>query len=153
MRPHPTAKRLLDRLASPAEQGVITAMTAGLLLAVTTALALLIEAGSAVAAHRELLDTADAGARAGATALDLEVYRASGGRVVQLDPDRARQTVLQHLRANDHSGTAQVQVTTSTVTVRLAQIHPPVVFAFVRPTRLTAASTAAPQTGITEPQP
>lgn len=135
-----------------AERGATSVLVAALLPAVLALLALLIEVGAAVATHRELLDTADAAARAGATAIDEDVYRASDGQIAQLDPDLARQRATEQLSNNGHEGSAAVTATTDHVTVLLTIERAPVIFVFVGTKQLIAEATAVPQTGITQPE-
>jgi Flp pilus assembly protein TadG len=134
------------------EQGAVSVLVVALLPAVLVLIALLVEVGSAVAVHRELLDTADAAARAGATAIDTAVYRSSDGHVARLDPVRARQVATDHLRRNGDTSAATIVTTTDQVRVHLIRDQPAIIFRFVGVTRLAADATAVPQTGITEPE-
>jgi uncharacterized membrane protein len=58
---------------------------------------LAIDGALLLAARRELQSVVDGAARAGATRLDMELLRASGGTDVQLDRTRAEQASLSYL--------------------------------------------------------
>lgn len=58
---------------------------------------LAIDGALLLTARRELQSAVDGAARAGATRLDMELLRGSGGGDVQLDPVRARAATLQYI--------------------------------------------------------
>lgn len=134
------------------EEGSASVMTAALIPAVLVLLALVIEVGAAVDTYRELADRADAAARAGATALDENLYRESDGRLARLDPSKARSAALAHLQVNEGAPSASVTATPAAVTVTLTATRRPVIFAFVGSQQLTAEATAVPLTGINAPE-
>ena len=80
-------------------------LVAVVLLALLVLIALVADGGVLLAAHRDLQGTADGAARAGAGALDLAAYRASDGRIAQLDPALARSAATRFLAARRRSRT------------------------------------------------
>jgi uncharacterized membrane protein len=62
-----------------------------------TSAGLAIDGGMLLIARRQLQSVADGAARAGATRLDLDVLRASGGSDVQLDPRLATEAARQYV--------------------------------------------------------
>lgn len=81
---------------------------------------LVIDAGIVFDHRRELQNTADAAARAGATQIDERAYRRSGGRRLVLDPSRARRVAGEYLAGRNTQGTVSVGETR--VTVRATQV-------------------------------
>src|SRR6266511_366264 len=90
------------------EDGQILVLTVVMVLGLLAVLGLVADGGLVFARHRELQAMADAAARAGAAQLDEAVYRASNGRIAQLDPNRARQAARGYLQASGFAGEAEV---------------------------------------------
>lgn len=84
-------------VAAWTERGQALALTAVLLPLFFSVIGLAIDGGAMFAARRELQNTADAAARAGAMQLDLAAYRQSSGSAVVLDVPRARQAAAVYL--------------------------------------------------------
>jgi Putative Flp pilus-assembly TadE/G-like len=86
------------------EDGQILILTMVVALALLAILGLVADGGLLLARHRELQAVADAAARAGAAQLDEATYRASDGRIAQLDPVQARAAARRHLGAAGFTG-------------------------------------------------
>jgi len=95
------------------ERGSVTAFVAGFTVALLAVAGLVADGGFLLAARRQAFDQAEAAARAGAQAIDINALRRHG--VVQLDPGQARSDALAYLATTGHQGS--VQVTGDTVTV------------------------------------
>jgi uncharacterized membrane protein len=136
------------------EEGQILVLTVVMVLGLLAVLGLVADGGLVFARHRELQAVADAAARAGAAQLDEGVYRASNGRIAQLDPARARQAARAYLQASGFDGHAEVSADLGSARVTLTQaMRPPVFGAFSGGTvQLAVRSLARPRTGITQPQ-
>jgi Flp pilus assembly protein TadG len=89
------------QLAGWAERGQALALTAVLLPLFFSVIGLAIDGGAVFAARRELQNTADAAARAGAMQLDVAAYRQSSGSAVVLDAPRARQAAAAYLSTRE----------------------------------------------------
>jgi uncharacterized membrane protein len=136
------------------EEGQILVLTLIMMLGLLAVLGLVADGGLVFARHRELQATSDAAARAGAAQLDEAAYRASNGRVAQLDPARARQAARACLQATGFAGHAEVSAQPASVTVALTQAMRPPIFGAFRggDVQLAVRSLARPRTGITQPQ-
>ena len=145
-----------DARAAPAhgEDGQILVLTLVMVLGLLAVLGLVADGGLLFARHRELQAVADAAARAGAAQLDEAAYRASNGRIAQLDPARARQAARGYLHAAGFGGQAQVSADPASVQVVLTQAMRPPIFGAVSggAVQLTVRALARPRTGITPPQ-
>ncbi len=110
--------------------------------------------GLVFARHRELQATADAAARAGAAQLDEGVYRASNGRIAQLNPAHARQAARGYLQATGFGGQAEVSADAGSVRVALTEAMRAPIFGALSggDVQLAVRSLARPRTGITQPQ-
>ena len=69
-----------------------------------------IDTGLVEASYAQLNETAQAAAEDGASMLDTNLYRSSGGRSVELDPTLARQVTNQALAVSDLPGLGAWQV-------------------------------------------
>lgn len=85
---------------------------------------LAMDGGLVFKAQRELQDTADAAARAGAMQLDQQAYRQSDGQSVALNPDQARQVAAQYAASEAPGVTGQVGADTQQVVVQLQEQVP-----------------------------
>src|SRR6266545_6215900 len=131
------------------EDGQILVLTLIMTLALLAVLGLVADGGLVFARHRELQAAADAAARAGAAQLDEAAYRASDGRIAQLDPARARQAARAYLQASGFGGHAEVSADTASVMVALTQSMRPPIFGALSggDVQLTVRSLARPRTG------
>ena len=130
------------------------ALVAVVLLALLVLTALVADGGVLFAARRDLQGTADGAARAGAGALDLAVYRASDGRIAQLDPALARSAANRFLAAQGFAGRATVTADTAQVSIVLGrELRPPLLSVFgAGAIEVDARAVARPRTGIATPE-
>ena len=98
------------------ERGSVTAFVTVFTVALLGVAGLVLDGGLLLAAHRRAFNEAEAAARAGAQAVDVDALRAGAG--VQLDPWEAERRARDYLSSIDRDGT--VEVTGDTVRVRLA---------------------------------
>ncbi|MGC9667439.1 pilus assembly protein TadG-related protein [Planosporangium sp. 12N6] len=110
---------------------------------------LVLDAGLAISAKVQALDTAQAAARAGAQQLDLYAYRTRG--VTQLDPTRAASTARSWLSAAGVPGDASATATTVTVTVHRTIRTQILQLVGVRDLHVSATATAVAVHGVTGP--
>jgi Flp pilus assembly protein TadG len=88
------------------ERGSVTAFVVIMTSALLAMAGLVIDGGYALAAHRRAFNEAEAAARAGAQAVDLDTLRATGD--VVLDAAEAERRALEYLAALDRSGSVEV---------------------------------------------
>ena len=113
-----TLGRLRARLGD-AESGMVTAFVVIFTLALLLMAGLVLDGGLALAAKVQAIDDAQAAARAGAQAIDIPTYRASGQ--ITLDPAQATADAQRYLAAAGHTGTVSVNGEQVTVTVTITQ--------------------------------
>ena len=101
------------------EEGMVTAFVVVMTLALIVMAGLVLDGGLALAAKVQAIDDAQAAARAGAQAIDLSTYRATGQ--VTLDAATATTDAEQALAVSGHSGTVTVAGDVVTVTVTINQ--------------------------------
>jgi len=80
---------------------------------------LVIDGGYTLAAHRRAFNEAEAAARAGAQAIDLDALRSTG--VVQLDADAAKTRAEDYLASTGDQGTVEIDGDTVRVHVSFRQ--------------------------------
>ena len=97
-----------------AESGMVTAFVVIFTLALVLMAGLVLDGGLALAAKVQAIDDAQAAARAGAQAIDIPTYRASGQ--ITLDPAQATADAERYLAAAGHTGTVSVNGEQVTVT-------------------------------------
>ena len=102
-----------------AESGMVTAFVVIFTLALVLMAGLVLDGGLALAAKVQAIDDAQAAARAGAQAIDIPTYRASGQ--ITLDPAQATADAERYLAAAGHTGTVSVNGEQVTVTVTITQ--------------------------------
>lgn len=102
------------------QDGLLTLFTCIAVVAMLILVGLVVDGGYVLAARRRAIDEASGAARAGAEALALSAYRASGD--LTLDPDAAAAAAQGFLAATGHRGT--VSVDGSDVTVSLSFDQP-----------------------------
>ena len=98
------------------ESGSVTAFVTVFTVALLGVAGLVFDGALLLAAHQRAFNEAEAAARAGAQAVDVDAIRAGAG--VQLDPLEAERRARDYLSSIDRDGT--VEVTDDTVRVRLA---------------------------------
>lgn len=101
------------------EHGSVTAFVTVLTVALLGVSGLVFDGGRLLAAHRRAFDEAEAAARAGAQALDVDTLRVGGG--VQLDPSEAERRAGDYLTSIDREGTVVVSGDTIRVRVTFRQ--------------------------------
>lgn len=89
------------------ERGSVTVFVVVFTVALLMVGGLVIDGGYTLAAHRRAFNEAEAAARAGAQAIDMDLLRSTG--VVQLDPDAARSRAEKYLASTGHEGTVEVE--------------------------------------------
>ena len=102
-----------------AESGMVTAFVVIFTLALVLMAGLVLDGGLALAAKVQAVDDAQAAARAGAQAIDIPTYRASGQ--ITLDPAQATADAERYLAAAGRTGTVSVNGEQVTVTVTITQ--------------------------------
>ncbi|MFI7679542.1 hypothetical protein [Actinophytocola sp. NPDC049390] len=101
------------------DDGQVTAFVVALSLGVLTLTGLTLDGGLALAATTRATGQAEAAARAGAQAIDLNTYRANG--TLRLRPADAIANARAHLAAEGATGTVTASTNTVTVTVTTIQ--------------------------------
>lgn len=101
------------------ERGSVTVFVVVFTFAILMVGGLVLDGGYTLAAHRRAFNEAEAAARAGAQAVDLDALRATG--VVQLDAEAARQRAESYLAGSGHRSAVDVDGDTVRVTVSFRQ--------------------------------
>lgn len=132
------------------ESGQVLPMVTVMALGLLAMVGLVIDAGMMFAAKRDLQATADAAARAGATVINEDIYRSSGGHQVILDEGAAEQAALRRL---EDAQLVDVNASDEAVFVRVSRTQPLLLLGLVGvgPLHVEAHSTARPRTGILAP--
>ncbi len=132
------------------ESGQVLPMVTVMMLGLIVMVGLVVDAGVMFAARRDLQSAADAAARAGAAALDIDAYRASGGRDTVLDEAEAEQAALRRLSGEQ---VVRLSASPSDVRVELERTQPLLLLGLVGlgPVEVQASSIARPRTGIVAP--
>jgi len=130
------------------EDGRVTAFVVVLVTAVIAFSGLVLDGGLALAGKIRAIGEAQEAARAGAQAIDLSAYRASGA--LRLVPAQATSFAHQYLAAAGRSGF--VTVTENTVTVTVSDTHHSILLGVVGVDSITVTGTgqAEPQRGISD---
>lgn len=132
------------------ESGQVLPMVTVMMLGLIVMVGLVVDAGVVFAARRDLQSAADAATRAGAAALDIERYRASGGRLAVLDEAAAEEAALRRL---DDERIVHLSASPHDVRVELQRTQPLLLLGLVGvgPVEVQANSIARPRTGILAP--
>ena len=139
-----TLGRLRARLAD-SESGMVTAFVVIFTAALLLMAGLVLDGGLALAAKVQAIDDAQAAARAGAQAIDIPTYRASGQ--ITLDPAQAIADAQHYLAAAGQVGTVSVNGEQVTVTVTVIQATQILSLAGVSHLTETATGTATAEQG------
>ncbi|WP_230203290.1 pilus assembly protein TadG-related protein [Parafrankia discariae] len=103
------------------DEGYVSVMVAGVVLAVMAAIGLLVDGSIALAAHRSANNEAEQAARAAAQAIDLTTYTGGQARP-RIDPDAARAAAGAYLAGTGDSYTVEItgpaQITVTVTVVR-----------------------------------
>lgn len=100
------------------ERGSASVLVAVLAVAFLMVAGLALDGGRKLGALSEARDLADNAARAGAQAVDTDIYQLTGSPT--LDPAESQQAALDYLSATGHTGTVTVNGSTVTVTVTIS---------------------------------
>ena len=132
------------------ESGQVLPMVTVMMLGLIVMVGLVVDAGVVFAARRDLQSAADAAARAGAGVLDIDTYRASGGRDAVLNQAGAEEAALRRL---DGERVVRLIASPSDVRVELQRTQPLLLLGLVGlgPVEVQANSIARPRTGILAP--
>lgn len=131
------------------EAGMVTAFVVIFTSALILLAGLVFDGGLTLAAKVQAIDEAQAAARAGAQALDLASYRATGQAV--LDPVAATADAEAYLAATGHTGTVTVAGDQVTVTVRISQPTQILGIAGIGSLTVSGTGTARAEQGVTGP--
>lgn len=101
------------------EEGMVTAFVVVFTFALLLMAGLVIDGGLTLAAKVQVIDEAQAAARAGAQAIDLPLFRATGQ--VTLDPAQATQAAESYLAATGNTGAVSVSGDEVQVSVSITQ--------------------------------
>jgi hypothetical protein len=131
------------------EAGMVTAFVVIFTSALILLAGLVFDGGLTLAAKVQAIDEAQAAARAGAQALDLTSYRATGQ--VVLDPAAATADAEAYLAATSHIGTVTVSGDQVTVTVRISQPTQILGIAGIGSLTVSGTGTARAEQGVQGP--
>ncbi|MGH3832385.1 MAG: pilus assembly protein TadG-related protein [Pseudonocardiaceae bacterium] len=128
------------------DEGQVSAFVVTLLVAILALAGLTLDGGLALAAKVRATGQAEAAARAGAQALDLSAYRATGA--VRLIPAQAAADARNYLATVGATGT--VTVSGDTVAVTVTATHPTQLLGLVgiRALSVHGSASAHPQRGV-----
>lgn len=134
------------------DSGRVTAFTVVITAAVLLFAGLVLDGGLALAAKIRAIGQAQEAARAGAQAIDLSAYRATG--TLRLDPDRAAALARTYLTGAHATGTDAVTVAGDTVTVTISTSQPTRLLGLVGvgSISVTGTGTAHPDRGRLTPR-
>jgi Flp pilus assembly protein TadG len=132
------------------ESGQVTAFVVVMMMALLLMAGLVIDGGMTLAAKRRAINEAEAAARAGAQAIDVAAYRATGE--ASLEPNRARQLAMSYIEATGDVGT--VQVVDNEVRVEVTHSRPTSILgiAGLNETTVTGIGVAEPVRGVEVPE-
>ena len=114
----------LQRWLSSSLSGQAVVWAAVMMPLFLAVIGLAIDGGVAMKAQRQLQNVADGAARAGAMQLDQQIYRASAGATLQIDPGKARQVAAQYVSAQAPKASGDVTADPQQVIVTLKQQIP-----------------------------
>jgi Flp pilus assembly protein TadG len=147
--PHGLRSRL--RTLAGDQRGQVTPFVVILAATILMFAGLLLDGGLALAAQVRAIGEAQEAARAGAQALDLDAYRASG--TVRLIPDEARLRAESYLASTGDTGTVTVDGDTVTVRVTAHQHTQLLGLLGLDTLTVTGTGSAHPVRGVTAPEP
>jgi hypothetical protein len=141
-------QRLRARLGED-ESGTVTAFVVIFALALLLMAGLVLDGGLTLAAKVQAIDDAQGAARAGAQAIDIPTYRATGQ--ITLDPTEATADAQRYLTSSGHTGTVAVNGNQVTVTVSITQPTQILSLAGVDHLTVTGTGTATAEQGNNAP--
>lgn len=121
------------------ESGMVTAFVVIFVLALLVMAGLVLDGGLTLAAKVKAIDEAQAAARAGAQAIDVPLYRATGQ--ITLNPARAVADADRYLAVTGHVG--RVSVDGERVTVVVKESQPMQILSMVGVDQLTVSGTGS----------
>lgn len=142
-------RRLAERVHG--EDGTVTAFVVVFTAALILFAGLVIDGGLTLAARVQAINEAQAAARAGAQAIDLTTYRATGQ--LTLDPEQARQAALAYLAQTGHDGTVEVRGNEVDVSVRITQPMQILGVGGIGKLTVQGRGAARPEHGVEAPEP
>lgn len=128
------------------DRGSVTVFVVVFTFALLMVGGLVIDGGYTLAAHRRAFNEAEAAARSGAQAVDMDLLRSSG--TVQLDPDEARTRAEAYLASTGHEGAIAVEGDTVRVQVRFMQPMLVLSVVGVGPQQIDGSGTARAVRGV-----
>lgn len=128
------------------DRGSVTVFVVVFTVALLMVAGLVVDGGYTLAAHRRAFNEAEAAARAGAQAIDMDVLRSTG--TVQLDPDAARDRAEAYLATTGDDGTVEVDGDVVRVHVRFEQPMLIMSVVGVGPLRIEGDGTARAVRGV-----
>ena len=128
------------------DRGSVTVFVVVFTVALLMVAGLVVDGGYTLAAHRRAFNEAEAAARAGAQAIDMNVLRSTG--TVQLDPDAARGRAEAYLATTGDDGTVEVDGDVVRVHVRFEQPMLILSVVGVGPLRIEGDGTARAVRGV-----
>lgn len=145
----PRRARRTGRDDGRGEEGMVTAFVVVFMLALLLLAGLVIDGGLTLAARVDAADEAQAAARAGAQAINVPVFRATGQ--VTLDPGRARAAADAYLAETGHSGTVTVSGDSVAVVVGISQPMQILTLAGIKSLHVTGHATATIEHSVEGP--
>lgn len=133
------------------DEGQVTAFVVTLCAGLFLLAGLVVDGGLTLAAKIHAINDAQSAARAGAQALDLAAYRATG--TVRLMPEQASAAARAYLAAAGATGTVTVAGDTVTVTAHRTQRTQILRIAGIASLSVTGTATAVAEHGVTNPEP
>lgn len=131
------------------DDGMVTAFVVIFVLALLLLAGLVIDGGLTLAARVTAIDEAQAAARAGAQAVNLAAYRATGHET--LDPAQATAAAEAYLGATGHTGTVTVAGDQVAVTVTIRQRMQILDIAGIGHLTVTGTGVARAEHGVSAP--
>ena len=128
------------------DRGSVTVFVVVFTVALLMVAGLVVDGGYTLAAHRRAFNEAEAAARAGAQAIDMDVLRSTG--TVQLDPDAARGRAEAYLATTGDDGTVELDGDVVRVHVRFEQPMLILSVVGVGPLRIEGDGTARAVRGV-----
>ena len=145
-------RRLVGRLVRR-QRGAAMVWLAVMLPFFLSIVGLAVDGGAIFKARRDLQDVADSAARAAAMQIDQNVYRASSGSTIVIDPSAARAVAGDYL-GQVHDVDAQVNADQREVTVQVQRKVPTAFLRIVHidSAQIGAVAVALPRHGIQQEQ-
>lgn len=133
------------------ENGTVTAFVVVFTAVLILFAGLVIDGGLTLAARVQAINEAQSAARAGAQAIDLATYRATGE--LTLNADQARQAALAFLASTGHDGTVEIRGDEVDVSVRITQPMQILGIGGIASLTVTGHGSARPEHGVEAPEP